>query len=147
MHCLTDLTETLWMWKRGARICGRIDSKRQVVAWGFRGKEVKGSLTRVSSEDLSNQSVQTEKPNNNNSNNKPIKATSCSCHCLKSKYRIQKSEITIIIGYMCLTSPASIDHPKSWHIGPHHPPNQRAERSRALPQACALAPYRLCSAF
>ena len=47
MHCLTDLTETLWMWKRGARICGRIDSKRQVVAWGFRGKEVKGSLTRI----------------------------------------------------------------------------------------------------
>lgn len=35
------------MWKRGARICGRIDSKRQVVAWGFRGKEVKGSLTRI----------------------------------------------------------------------------------------------------
>lgn len=81
MHCLIDLTDqNLW----------RIDSKRQVVAWGFRGKEVKGSLTRVSSE----QFVQTEKPNNNNNNNnnyrQPIKIISCSCHCVKSKYRNQK---------------------------------------------------------
>lgn len=44
MHCLTDLTETLWMWKRGARICGRIDSKRQVVAWGVPGKGGEGQL-------------------------------------------------------------------------------------------------------